>query len=325
MKISSTTISQTGNRNYKANQVSFKTYSPEKALVIEKELAQKGVFLNSNGNNFVAECVRNVINLFRELFGQSYLPKNINFVNLTNNAYGTYENTTNTVNINKRYEYGCYYDLDSLTKEMKEQYKFLKPNWTSSLHPAHTFVHEFSHAAHWHHLKERNGEAGAERVWRGLEGVTVPNAIGRLIARFKLSDYAVKGDDMCEFMAERMSQDICNGLTDLCWLQYRPIDVGYSDLFYRKWDYRYSRPQSYIDYFSQQVWNGDIEEANRVGDKIQLYLEELDAQRVAPVVAQVQEVTVGVPLLERVGDFFATLSEGLTDFLDSRNKLRLNE
>ena len=61
----------------------------------------------------------------------------------------------------------------------------------------------------------------------------------------------------------------------------------YSDIFSRKWDYRYSSPQSYIDYFTQQVWNGDIEGAKRVGQQAEEYLKSIEAAKTSPVVDKI--------------------------------------
>ena len=165
-------------------------------------------------------------------------------------------------------------------------------------------------------------------MWYGLAGTRIPNAIGRLIAKFKISKYAVGTKDNCdmwEFLAERMAKDICGGLTDNMWVPYKDIDVNYSDIFSRKWGYRYSSPQAYIDYFTQQVWDGDIEEAKRVGDRVEQYLAELEAERVPQTIRVAERVTEGVPLLDRITGFLSDVSERITDVLDSKNKLRLNQ
>ena len=130
---------------------------------------------------------------------------------------------------------------------------------------------------------------------------------------------------MCEFLAERMAKDVCAGLTDDMWVKYKDIDVKYDDIFNRKWNYRYSSPQSYIDYFTQQVWNGDIEGAKRVGDDANEYLAELESQKVAPAIeiasSVVETVIPGGFLLSKL---FKNISENITNKLDDRNKLKLN-
>lgn len=310
------------NNTKKYNSINFGTYNPARAKVFEEKLAKKGILANTHGNDFVAECFDKITDIFKPLFGSSSLPSYVDFESL-GGSYGVYYNGSNKVVMNSDFEYGCFYDMDNLKKEMQSYKKRFLPQWFSTLHPAHTFVHEFAHSAHWHNLENRNGYNSAYRVWKGLEGTTVPTAIGRLITRFKLSNYAVEPRDMCEFMAERMSKDICGGLTDNMWIKYKDIDVDYSNIFNRKWNYRYSTPQSYIDYFTQQVWNGDIDEANRTGDKVEQYLAELDAERVAPAVQGIAAITACNPILGMIGNIFSNVSEKITDHLDDRNKLTL--
>ena len=90
-------------------------------------------------------------------------------------------------------------------------------------------------------------------------------------------------------------------------------------IFSRKWNYRYSKPQSYIDYFTQQVWNGNIEEAKKAGDDAEAYLRSIEgAQSVAPSVAKINnfiEETIGIDLR------FSSFNAKITDMLDKLNKL----
>lgn len=333
--VNNTTVSSVKTRNKTKKQypqcdlVSFKRIDFDAARAIQNRIASsRGISMNVNGNAFVAECYEKVIEVFEKLFKKSYLPSFVGTAKFTSDScFGQYSESYNSVNVNENLDYTVFEDMDTLKECAKKHHNnIILPNWASSNHPAHTFVHEFSHAAHWHHLEERNGYQNAQRVWYGLEGTRIPNAIGRLIAKFKISEYAVGTRDkcdMCEFLAERMAKDICGGLTDNLWVPYKDIDVNYSDIFNRKWDYRYSSPQSYIDYFTQQVWNGDIEEAKRTGDRVEQYLAELEAERVAPIVQRVAATTEKVPLLNRIGDFLVTVSENITDALDRKNKITI--
>ena len=318
--------------SHKTGSIVFKTHNLQKTRMIERSLAQKGIKAKLRDNDFVAECVEKTTDVFKGLFGKSALPEKVRYkpFQMGDRVYGFYNYLRDEVGINSDYDDGCFYNANKLKDEMHQYRKIILPEQFSSLHPGHVFVHEFAHSAHWHHLKDRNGSYSAERVWDGLKGVTVPTAIGRLITRFKLSNYAVNKDSMCEFMAERMSKDICGGLTDNMWVPYKDIDVGYGNIFGRKWDYRYSTPQSYIDYFTQQVWNGDIEEAEKAGEDAAAYLAELDAVRVAPKVQAVaNSIAAAAPGLlnsigEAAGEFLSSVGEGLTNVLDRRNKIKLN-
>ena len=312
------------------DSVSFKKIDFDAARIIENRIAQKGISANVHGNAFVAECYEKVIKLFEQLFKKSYLPAFVGTAKFTSDAcLGAYSEQNNSVNVNENLDSSVYYDMNTLRNSAQKSHNnLLLPNWASSPHPAHPFVHEFSHAAHWHHLEERQGYHGAQSVWYGLEGTRIPSSIGRLIAKFKISKYAVgtkEKCDMCEFLAERMAKDICGGLTDSMWIKYKDIDVKYDDIFSRKWNYRYSSPQAYIDYFTQQIWPGDIDGAKRVGDDADRYLAELESQRVAPAVETTSSVLENVvPGGGLFAGFLRKVSEKITNKLDSQNKLKLN-
>lgn len=269
------------------NTVSFGTYNPVVARKIQRALIQKGIECDSKGNDFVAECYKKTVDVFEKLFKKSYLPSKLSFETLDSSTYGVYINRSNQVILNEYRNYECYYNMENLTKEAQKNHRTFLPSWSSTDHPAHTFVHEFAHAAHWNHLEQRNGYNNAIRVWHGLEGTTVPTAIGKLITKFKLGKYAVEANDMCEFLAERITKDICSGLSRNNWILLENVDVDYSNIFSKKWNYRYSSPQSYIDYFTQQVWNGHIDEANKVGSDAAAYLAEIEAKEYPPFIDKI--------------------------------------
>ena len=307
----------------------FKSYEPAKARALaqklEKEYGVKCVF---GDNGFVAECIEKTTKVFSDLLGKQNLPTEVSYRVMGHpSTKASYDNVWNTVCINKDHDSTMYKDINSLKEAAREEQRIFLPDWSSSRHPAHPFVHEYSHCAHWKHLLQRNGYSDAEKVWKGLVGVQIPTAIGRLIARYKISDYAVgtrSSCDMCEFMAERMAQDVCNGLTDNMWTSYKDIDVGYDDIFNRRWSYRYSSPQSYIDYFTQQVWNGDIAGAEEVGREAGLYLARLDAAAVSVPVAKTRVATQST-LFEKIGEALYNFSTAINTRRDERNDLRLQK
>ena len=187
------------------------------------------------------------------MYGKSCLPKAINFVSLNNiSDYGFFNRITDVLIFN---EY-------------------------SSLHPACTFVHEFAHSAHKNNIRKQG--RNPDVVLPILSTMQIPTSVGRLITRFKLGDYSLcdpKRGGLVEFMAERATHDICDALTPDRWLYWRPVEtVNYSDIFQRKWNCRYTSPQSYLDYYTQQIWNGDIKMSVEAADRIRIYLEEIDRQ-----------------------------------------------
>lgn len=237
-------------------------------------LKRNGIESYFRGSDFKAECVQKVIKIFENLFGKEFLPKTVGF-DLLDDCYGCYDISTRQVSLNNNLT--CFDNLESLKKEMKCSYRWLLPDRKSTLHPARTFVHEFGHCAHHTHLDKLHNGCGA-MIMDKLRYTQVPTAIGKLITMYKLGSYSLDTNGgMLEFMAERISQDICEALTEDSWEKIGSIDVDYSNIFSKKWQYRYSSPQSYIDYFTQQVWNGKIEEAKRVGEDAQEYLTRIEA------------------------------------------------
>ncbi len=333
----------------------------EKTAMVVNNLLGKGIILDASqrllpSRDFVAGCIENTVTVFEKLFGLSSLPSKITLKPLKG-PVGTYMNSNNEVAFDSNMS--CFESMASLKKDSLSGINPLgmtlggallgiAPNFASTIHPAHVFVHEFSHSAHYNHLVERNGQEEADKVWSGLYGSGVPTSIGRLITRFHLGNYAVAANDMCEFLAERMTQDICDNMDRNFWTNIKSTDVGYTDIYNRKWNYRYSSPQSYIDYFTQQVWNGDLEGAKQVGCDAETYLDSLDTNKVPDSVVGVFEgAKKGVnAIVESVsgGEVSAVVSKGVeqisqgidvaaekvkgffgrfTDSLDAKNKIKI--
>ena len=286
------------------------------AASVSKEMAKMGISTNFRNNDFFAECAKKVVELFNNLFGKYALPKRISYEPLGKGIYGSYYPMLREIEFNSN-ESGMY-SQEGLKRLAKEGHHFLLPDDFSTTHPAATHVHEFSHCAHHANL-DRNHSNGA-LIMDKLRHTQVPTAIGKLITKFKLGNYALdKAGGMNEFMAERMSQDICNGILDYSWSKFKDIDVNYSNIFGRKWSYRYSSPQAYLDYYTQQVWNGNIEEAKKAAGKIETYLAELEASKVPNVVAELAGKETSKKSF--FGSLITSLSEAFTEKLDERNKL----
>ena len=124
-------------------------------------------------------------------------------------------------------------------------------------------------------------------------------------------------------MAERITKDVINNLTSQGRYIGNAKDLNYSKIFENKWNYRYSSPQAYIDYYTQQVWNGDLEEARKTGEKIEVYLKKIDSQNVPEIVRQLQVKTKEKPLLGSLAKGLSSVFENVTSILDKKNNLRL--
>lgn len=306
--------------------INFKNYNPSAANSLERELARKGMICDFANNSFLGECVKRISKVFENLFGRSALPKQVDFKNLFG-AYGAYNIYDRTITFNSASQ--CFDNMKKLKAEALSAKHLITPNEFSTLHPAGTFVHEFSHSAHHNNLNKNHYDGAS--IMQELRYTQVPSAIGRLITKFKLGKYALdESGGMNEFMAERITQDICKALSSESWIPSGNVDVNYANIFSRKWNYRYSSPQSYLDYYTQQVWNGNIKEAENIAGEIERYLEEIESPRVPAsvntVVNTVTNTTKGT-ILERVGNglgnFLTNAAENMTDFLDSMNGLKI--
>ena len=140
------------------------------------------------------------------------------------------------------------------------------PEWLSTSHYLHSFVHEFAHNAHCRNIEKRgNGYA-----WNWMSMETLPNPIAKLITKFKLSEYA--NYNIKELMAERITKDICKHLNSEDAFTGDKKSMDYTHVFDHKWNCRYSTPQAYLDYYVQQIWNGDRDGANNAVKQAEAYL-----------------------------------------------------
>ena len=307
------------NKNLGRNNVNFTSsiIRAPKAYNIEKRLAKNAVNAEFSNNSFVAECVEKTIDIYKKIFGYWSFPRNIS-VKSTNDplGYAYYSSYYDEIVIDK--DKDCFSNKEKLVNEMKKHKNlFFFPDWFSSINPLHIFVHEMAHSAHFHNL-EKKGNASSLYE---LRSTVIPTSIGRLITKFKLSKYAAK--NMNEFMAERISKDITQKLTDSGTFWGEASEFDYANIFSKKWNYRYSSPQAYIDYFTQQVWNGDVEEAEEAGRIIDRYLKELDAQTVPSSIKELEESVSESAILSSMAAGVSNLFSNITHKLDKRNRLSL--
>ncbi len=228
----------------RTTNVTFQASSAE----IEQLLARKGITCDFAGNSFVAECVNRTVNLFENLFGKSSLPSEVNYRYIGSpdvEGIAQYWATYNRVDINSADS--CFNNKSSLQNAMIKHKRVIgMPAWLSTSHYLHPIVHEFGHGAHFNNIESR----GNDYTWSWMTD-KIPNAVGKLITKFKLSSYA--NYNLKEFMAERISKDVCKNLNyNDCYIGDKK-DIDYSNIFSRKWNCRYSTPQAYLDYYTQQI------------------------------------------------------------------------
>ncbi len=305
------------NQSRKISFTSSKWLAPKAYRIEQSILSNYGIESEFKNNSFMAECVEKTLKVFKDNFGRWALPSNIEASEINDtHIYAYYRSYDDIVAINKNKK--CFNNEDKLKQEMRNHKNlFFLPDWFSTIHPLHIFIHELAHSAHYHNL-ERMGNPCSLAL---LRYTMIPTSIGRLIAKFKLSKYAAT--NMNEFMAERITKDVINNLTSQGRYIGNAKDLNYSKIFENKWNYRYSSPQAYIDYYTQQVWNGDLEEARKTGEKIEVYLKKIDSQNVPEIVRQLQVKTKEKPLLGSLAKGLSSVFENVTSILDKKNNLRL--
>ena len=295
-----------------------------KAVMVERSLKKKyGIESNFGTSGFVAECVETTTKLFDDLFGRRSLPDEAKFL-----SFRKFFNEDDSV-LGMHYsgygsENGVFFNSDVKCFKTHNKLKFNEITekilwWHPTGHYLQTFVHEYAHSAHFKHLYEK----GNEYIMNDLRNTRIPTAVGRFITKFKLGRYSAT--NMNEFMAERITKDVCKNLGSSDIYTGSKKDLDYESIFSRKWSYRYSTPQSYLDYFTQQVWNGEKEKANDVAEEMGIYLKKIESKEVSPVLEAVREKVPKPSLWSKLADSLAEINANITKNLDKRNNLILRK
>lgn len=320
---SSHTVSKNGRKFNSSVNLSFKNLI--KAMHYERKMSKElGVKSSFGVNSFVAESVWKTAKIFEQLFGQKSLPNSVDFTSFLKKF--SYGKSTLGLHINHSIypEDEVYFNSDCKHFKNKNRLKFNELTekmlwWQPTGHYLQAFVHEFAHSAHFKHLCSGNNGS----VMSKLNDTIIPTVWGRFIAKFNLGRYSAT--NMNEFMAERITKDICKNLNNECkYIGYRS-DVDYENIFQKRWKYRYTSPQSYLDYYTQQVWNGDIDGADKVTNDMIEYLKKIETPlEVHPTVEAIAEKTKE-SFLEKLARGLKILNKSFTFELDRRNDLRIGE
>ncbi|MCQ2738767.1 MAG: hypothetical protein MJ237_00910 [bacterium] len=307
--------------------MAFKSYEPQKAMEIAKRLKTKyNITCDFGTNGYVAENVEKMANVFYKLFGEKALPASIKYVYFKDELYDEPESflagfasLNNTIEINKYYEKTFYKNTFFYKAAcwLNRDFKIFLPDFHSSRHPAQTYAHEFAHCVHYNNCVENLGEDNASEIFSKLQYQSIPKRKKRMIARH-ISKYA--NENAIELLVERIAQDICKNLKGKNWEISDKIDVGYSDIFSRKWKYRYTSPQSYIDYLTQQIWNGyttTIQKGNNITETI---LSRIPSEEVNPKISKFRDNTLNTPF-EKLGQFLFNINKKHTNKRDCKNDI----
>lgn len=304
-------------------KISFKNRI--KAFYLERSVnKQYGMLCDFKNSGFVGECVQRTAALFENLFGRDSLPQEAmftSFMKMFNQGKATIG--MHCGSIHGLDSDGVYFNSDNSCFDTKNKLKFNEMTekivwWHPTGHYLQTFVHEFGHSAHFHHLCNRSNLD----VMNELRNTKIPTILGRFIAKCKLGRYSAT--NMNEFMAERITKDICKNLNKNDNFTGKRTDLDYTHIFENKWNYRYSCPQAYLDYYTQQVWNGDKEEASEILEDMGRYLKKIEAEEALPLIKKFEQELPKESLLGIFAKRLLDLNKKITYKLNQCNDLDLH-
>lgn len=242
---------------------------------IEAELADKGISADFGGVPTVAMCCKKVVEIM-EHYGFE-LPSKFSFEPLEYKTLGTYSS---------------YQDKVCINSNMKEFQDVVKQNRLEerqgSYHPRtghflQTYLHEFSHAAHYKNLCNRFGDSEANRIFWGYLTNNSParmmidplNTTLRFLVTKPFLKWAIDKvippreglyakSDLCEFIAEKNARIIAEDLGDNLTLRYNdriPFEQS-PDYWDPTEEWKNGEFETVISkmfkYFDKDIWNGDI-------------------------------------------------------------------
>ncbi|MBQ4114385.1 hypothetical protein IJD34_03165 [bacterium] len=298
--------------------------------MISKEISSKyGIITDFAECLNVAECSKKMIEIYDSIFGKEYLPSKIAYVAIgsgTTIDAATY-NLINTsaieFNSNLHDDYYSslramifHSDIESLEDDEKALNEIIPIKTYSSSHPFHTYVHEFAHSAHNYNIYKNNGDVQRTLIANDLlNSRKLPTKIAQFFSRYKLGEYS--NVNLKEFMAERISKDICENMDQNGVYTPPKEPLNYDNLFDRKWNSRFSCPQAYLDYYLQQVWTGRLELINATEETLLLQIAQLERQQVK--VKQGELIGKLDYAFGKIREWGGKVTEALSDFADRRH------
>lgn len=197
---------------------------PNKVQEIEKELKEKNINCDFKDNLLVAQCTKQTVDIYEKIFGKWAIPSAVRFTPFegkNKNYYAWYRPYYNDVEINSNKN--CFSSMKKLKNAHRSDH-YLGLNYHNTAHYLCTFIHEFAHCAHYNHLKQ----IGKTDAWKEYFNLKMPTLSGKILTLTKNSGYA--NHDMIEFMAERITKDVCKYLTDDGTFYGNPSSFDYEHL-----------------------------------------------------------------------------------------------
>lgn len=267
----------------------FISYSKEvNPYKIESELARKGIDASFKGESVVAACCQKVVEIM-ENYGFE-LPKHFSFEPLKRGTLGTYSTALDKVSINSAYD-----QFRNVTQQNKLEESQIGYHPITG-HFLQTYLHEFSHAAHYHNLCNELGDSEAHRVFWGYLTDHSPHNIiigplNTIVKAFisnkwllKLVEKAIPPTnglyaktDLTEYMAEKNARLIAQDLDYNLNPEYN-ANIPFSHSPYgwslseeleqagnnQELGTAISAIKDSLEYLDRDIWNGEIDKLKSV-------------------------------------------------------------
>ncbi|MBR1976750.1 hypothetical protein IKA15_00550 [bacterium] len=239
----------------------------------QKLLKEDKIIANFKNNQLVADAVNTTVNIFKKILGGNYLPSEVHFTSFKDthpkhtNALGIFCPDKKSIGINA--DFKCFDNFKNLKRAKLGDFNFLLwDNEKSTLHPLHTFIHEFAHCAHYKNLL-KNGNTDCwnwlgEKNTKGLNYTSQSGTYGK---------YSTS--DLKEYFAEVMTKEI---------LENVPSEYPSKSIDTSRIDLRAIKPEDYIhagEINTYHIWTGNKAEIEKnLGEMVELNSQLTDVNRI---------------------------------------------
>lgn len=269
MKIGSIQNNHVNSIKSKKHRVSFRSGLPNSFVEYVKhadvnkittKLSNMGFLADFKGCKTVAACTEKTVEIFKKY--NLSIPKSLTFEPIQDKyTAGSYYSILKHVTINS--DIKNFYDINLLNK-MEESQNYFHP----TKHFLATFIHEFSHNAHYENIIKNHGLEKANAIWDELHS----RKITAFWAKFYNGNYSK--ENMLEYMSETITKKIASNLDEnLNFINYPKLGfvkrIKSNDFRYDMYGDRYTLYDKNIfeamKITDSAIWNGDIEFLYRDG------------------------------------------------------------
>lgn len=199
------------------------------------------------GNDLVANMTEKTVNIFKELFPRSFLPKGVFFKHVTDenlkDCLGYYSPYFEHVVINanqKRFYNQSLLQIESIYEGSRLP---LCKSFHSTKSELTYFVHEFVHRAHHANIEQNNNS------WEETNKILMPDFYERVLNLKKIGEYATKNGEVVEVISEALTRQILDYPETIHYGNKASL-FNYDDI-----------PSSNAQKFLREVWDGKEKQA----------------------------------------------------------------